>query len=97
MPAESEGRRGSGRAARAGAEGPAPREPQYPTRLRISAPAEVALPKPELKIADATSWTEAQSSFRFRSPQSKPGAFAIDVDFKSAGVHERPACRCAKK
>lgn len=57
---------------------------EYPTRLRISAPAEVALPKPEQKIADATSWTEARVEFSVPFTASKAGAFVIDVDFKSA-------------
>ena len=64
---------------------------QYPTRLRVSAPAEVALPKPEQKLADATSFSEARVEFSVPFTASKPGAFAIDVDFKSA-VCTKEAC-----
>lgn len=57
---------------------------EYPTRLRASAPADVALPRPEQRIPDAKQWTDARGEFEVPFTVGKAGTYEIALDLKSA-------------
>src|SRR5262245_18155413 len=57
---------------------------EYPTKLKLTAPAEVTLPKAEQKGGDAKTFTETRAEFEVPFTATKAGAYEINVDLKAA-------------